>query len=280
MSNSAADHVVSMLRVQRAALAAHEAGARRGTDPEELRQMRTAVRRLRAVLRVAPSVCGGESEPLRRELHWLGTVLGPVRDLDVLSDYLRGELASLPDSDANAVRRVLEHLEAERSRAKNQAAAALTSPRYTRLRKGLARALGHPRRDDDVSLVGVARRGFKKLRKAVQALPAKPSDEHVHAVRIRVKQARYAAELAQDMVGRPAKRFVKKAGRLQDILGEHQDAAVADERLRALGTSSRDGLGSALARLLERQRRRRQAAWTAFQKQWPKLERRGRKAWD
>jgi hypothetical protein len=54
---------------------------------------------------------------------------------------------------------------------------------------------------------------------------------------------------------------------------------VAEERLRALGTSGRDGLdSSAMDGLLRRQRRRRRAAWAAFQEQWPKLERRGRKA--
>ncbi len=281
MPKSAADRVLAMLRAQRAALAAHEAGARRGADPDELRQMRTAVRRLRAVLRTAPEMFGPEFQPLGRELHWLGTALGAVRDLDVFHEYLRAELASLPDVEADVVRRVLARLETERARAKEGAAAALTSPRYARLRKGLAKALGRPHlAADDLSLVEVARRRFTKLRKTVRALPAKPSDEELHAVRIRVKRARYAAELVQATVGRPARRFVAKAGAVQDILGEHQDAAVAETRLRALGTSGRGGLdGSAMDRLLARQRGRRRAAWAAFQDQWPKLERRGRKAW-
>jgi CHAD domain-containing protein len=282
MAKSAADHVLRMLQAQRAALASHEAGARQGTDPEELHQMRTAVRRLRSVLRAAPSLFGPEFQPLGRELHWLGTVLGAVRDLDVFRDYLRAELSSLPAAEAEAVRRILERLETERTRAKHGATTALASPRYGRLRKGLAKALGRPRlAGDDVSLAAVARRRFKKLRKAVAALPAKPTDDQLHAVRIRVKRARYAAELAEDTVGRPARQFVKRAGRVQDILGEHQDAVVAEERLRALGDSQLDGRGgAALAGLLARQRRRRRAALTAFQDQWPKLERRGRKAWD
>jgi CHAD domain-containing protein len=281
MPKSAADHVVKVLRAQRAALTAHEAGARRGRDPEDVRQMRTAIRRLRSVLRAAPTVVGAETEPLRRELDWLGDVLGSVRDLDVFGDYLRSELASLPAAESQAVLRVLERLESQRARATKGAAAALASARYTRLRKGLAKALGrsHPA-DEDVSLVAVARRRFKKLRKAVKALPERPSDEKLHAVRIRVKRARYAAELAEATVGRPARRFAKQAGRVQDILGEYQDAAVADARLRSLGTARRNGLdGSAMARLIERQRRRRRDAWQAFQDQWPKLDRRGRKAW-
>jgi CHAD domain-containing protein len=281
MSKSAADEVRAALRAQQAALAAHEAGAQRGADPEELRQMRTAVRRLRAAVRDAPSMFGPDPAPVARELHWLGAVLGGIRDLDVFRDYLRTELPSLPAVESAVARRVLAHLEAERTRAQRGVAEALASPRYARLRKGLAKALGRrPRRGgDDPSLPDAARRRFKKLRKAVDALPSKPSDEQLHAIRIRLKRARYAAELAEVAIGRPARRFARTAGRLQDILGEHQDAVVAEARLRALGTPGERGLdGPGLQRLIDRQHRRRRAAWRAFQEQWPKLERRGRKA--
>jgi CHAD domain-containing protein len=110
-------------------------------------------------------------------------------------------------------------------------------------------------------------------------LPKAPSNDDLHAVRIKVKRARYAAELAQTMVGRPAKRFVARARKVQDILGEHQDAAVAEERLRAL--VGRDGGPERLlaGKLATRQRARRHAAQADFFEQWPKLKRRGDKAW-
>ena len=96
-----------------------------------------------------------------------------------------------------------------------------------------------------------------------------------------MKRARYAAELAEAATGRPARRFAKTAAQLHDVLGEHQDAVVAESRLRALAGSKVGGLDrSALQRLVARQRGRRRAARAAFQDQWPKLERRGRKAWD
>ena len=76
MSRSAADQVLAALRAQRSALAAHEAGARRGADPGELRQMRAAVRRLRATLRAAPTLFGTELAPMTRELHWLSARAG------------------------------------------------------------------------------------------------------------------------------------------------------------------------------------------------------------
>jgi CHAD domain-containing protein len=132
----------------------------------------------------------------------------------------------------------------------------------------------------DLSIPGVAAGAFKKLRKAVRALPEDPSDRDLHAVRIRVKRARYAAELAQPMAGRPADRFIKRAKKLQDVLGEHQDAAVAEERLRGLLRRDRRPPAKVLAdSLVSRQRERREAAKADFLDRWPGLERRGRKAW-
>ena len=280
MSPSAADHVLAMMRVQRGALVAHEPGTRRGTDPEELHRMRKAARQLRATIRAVRPMLGGEFGPLQRELRWLGTVLGTVRDVDVLLEHLRAEIGTLDGADARAVRRILARLEIERTRARAGARAALASRRYVRLRQGLGDALRRPRLvEEDVSLVDVARRQFKKLRKAVDALPDPPSSRQLHAVRIRVKRARYGAELAKATVGRRARRFIDQAITLQDILGEHQDAAVAEQRLRRLLGTAGGGRGSVGQRLLERQRGRRRAAWTAFQDRWPKVERRGRKAW-
>jgi CHAD domain-containing protein len=114
----------------------------------------------------------------------------------------------------------------------------------------------------------------------VKALPAEPSDEELHAVRIKVKRARYAAELAEEEVGRRASRFVDKAKKVQDILGEHQDAVVAESRIRACLRSIRSRPATWLRnRLIERQRTRRQKARKVFWKKWPRLKRRGRKAW-
>ena len=43
-----------------------------------------------------------------------------------------------------------------------------------------------------------------------------------------MKHARYAGELAQPDVGRPAERFVDWAKALQDVLGAHQDAVTPE----------------------------------------------------
>ena len=113
-----------------------------------------------------------------------------------------------------------------------------------------------------------------------KALPETPADTDLHGVRIKAKRARYAAELAAPVAGRPAERFVDRVKKLQDILGEHQDAVVAEARLRALaGKAAGRRAGFVAGLLAERQRARRLAARAAFAETWPKVQRRGRKAW-
>jgi len=98
-------------------------------------------------------------------------------------------------------------------------------------------------------------------------------------VRLAVKRARYAAELARR--GRRGQRFADKAAELQDILGEHQDAAIAEQRLREVLRQTRGARArAAVRRLVRRQRDRQTGARAEFLAQWPKLERRGTKAWE
>ena len=253
-------------------------------DPEELHTMRTAVRRFRTILRaVRPMFDRAWVEGLRSELEWLARMLGGVRDLDVLRHDLRAELASLERADRPAGRRIVARLDAERARARQGLLAALDDSRYPKLLDRLEEAIQHPRAvAATLALSDVAAGEFKKLRKAMKALPEKPSARELHVVRIRVKRARYAAELAQAVVGRPADRFVSKARKLQDILGEHQDAVVMEDRLHAFVGDGGHGRRerAVIERLMTRQRIRRQAARAAFLAQWPKLRRRGRKAFE
>ena len=88
-----------------------------------------------------------------------------------------------------------------------------------------------------------------RLRKAVQALSDESTDEELHATRILVKRARYAAELEGD---RP---YVQAAKRLQDVLGEHQDAVVATAELRRLADRMPD-TALAAGRLVDREQER------------------------
>lgn len=276
MPSSSLRHVLDEMATHVRAIRAHEPGARAGLDPEDLHQMRVGVRRLRAILRASRAFfdarCVGR---LRSELDWLGAKLGLVRDVDVLHAYLRPRLAVLAGSEHRAGQRVLRRLAADRARARAGLNKALDSPRYPRILQQLETFLARPPvAAPDVSLPDVAATEWKRLRKAVRKLPGRPNADELHAVRIKVKRARYAAELA----GARGRRFVAQAKKLQDILGDLQDAVVIEQYLHDAidHTEPAPALGK---HLVKRQRKRRKKARAAFFEQWPKLERRGREAW-
>jgi CHAD domain-containing protein len=280
-SASAAEHVQAMLAAQYWKLLGHDPGLRVADEPEDVHQVRVAARRLRAVLRAArPLLVEEWAETLRDELRWLGQLLSPVRDLDVLLAYLRGEAASLQPDDAKAFRRALGVLERERAAARAAMLEGIRSERYLALLDTLAQGLESlPTTGEDLSLTDVAAAEFAKLRKAVKALPSDPTDADLHAVRIRGKRARYAAELAVPVGGRSAVRFVDRAKAFQDLVGEHQDAVVAEERLHALAGKVGARGAFAAGRIAERQGERRRRVRAGFRKEWSRLESAGKKAW-
>jgi len=278
----AAEHLAAMIGAQLAAMLAHDPGTRLGSHPEDLHQMRVATRRLRALLRAARPMLATEwVEPLRAELAWLGDLLGPVRDLDVLLGHLRDQAALLAPAERRAFARLLRRLDAERAQARAAMLDALRSERYLRLLERLEDGGRAPQVvAPETSLASIAGVEFRKLRKAMTALGEEPTDAELHAIRIRGKRARYAAELAEAAVGKPAARFIRKARLFQDVLGEHQDAVVAEERLRRL-IAEGGGRQAAFAagRLVERQHARREAARAALPGIWKKVEKRGLAAW-
>ena len=89
-----------------------------------------------------------------------------------------------------------------------------------------------------------------------------------------------AAELAELVVGKRASSFVRRAKAFQDVVGDHQDAVVAEEKIRALLTrAGGTRTGFAAGRLIELQRARRRETRAAFRSVWVELNRSGRRAW-
>jgi CHAD domain-containing protein len=268
-----------MLVAQYEAILANDPGVRLGQDPEALHQVRVATRRARALLRAARGLVAPEwAEPLRAELKWIGGLLGPVRDLDVLLEHFDAEAASLEGDDARAFRRLRARLVAEREEARTELLEAMGDERYFRLLEVLERANDAPAGEVEKPLPEIAGQAFARLRKAVKALPERPSDDELHRVRIKTKRARYAGELAVPDLGKAGERFVERAKVVQDVIGDHQDACVAEGRLRALAERGGGRTGLAAGRLVERQRRRKQEARRAFPDAWRKLEKAGRGA--
>jgi CHAD domain-containing protein len=277
------EHLKVLLRTQLLEIMVHDPGTRLGTEPEELHKMRVATRRLRAHLRAARGILAPAwVDLLRAEAAWLGSLLGPVRDLDVLLGHLEKESVTLRSPERRAFEELLDRIRQQRIAARATLLQALESDRYLalldRLEGGAQSAAAG---DESTSLESIAGAAFKKLRRAVKACGLDARDTVLHQIRIKGKRARYAAELAQPSVGKPAARFLRHAKEFQDLLGEHHDALVTEQRLRKLLRQAHGRLAAfSLGRLIERQSERKRRVREELPKSWKKLKKQGQKAWN
>jgi CHAD domain-containing protein len=269
------------LRHQYARMLAHDPGVRVGGKPEDLHQLRVATRRLRSVLKTsAPILDRAWVDEIRGELAWLGGELGRARDLDVLVPSLRQEAGTLDPTDRKALAPLFKKLQLQRASARRAVLRALRSERYLALLASIEAAAAAPPPGGTASLRTEVENEFKKLRKAMDAVDADPTDEAIHQARIKGKRARYATEVLEDELGKPGAKLLAAAKDFQDAAGEHNDAVVAEARIRALLRGVRaQRTVLAAGMLISRQRERRSVAAQALPKAWRRYERAAGKVW-
>jgi CHAD domain-containing protein len=258
-------HLRATVDAQLRVLLAEQRTAGQVDEPESVHQMRVAARRLRVVLRMDMGGFGPRAGWLRDELSWLGSLLGEVRDLDVLCERLAADATALPEVDLIAFGEVLAALLARRSAAADTLAAELARPRYRSLLRKLAVeavAPVDPGDDHLPSADDLLAKPLRRLHRQLAVVAGTPTDEQWHDLRIRVKRVRYAAELAGRLAGRKRRAalagLVGQAKAVQEVLGAFNDTVVAEHRLRQLDDLSPAGW-LALGRLVERQTARRDA---------------------
>lgn len=244
----AAEYGFAWLRRQWAEFLHHEPGTRLGEDIEALHQMRVATRRLRATIALFRGVLPARLEVLRDELQWAGHELGAVRDLDVQIEHMHGLQAGVPPEEAAALAPLVAILEEQRAAERQLLTELLDSARFEALVQGMSAALreGPPPAVPRVEVRGFAapilRRRIGAVRKdGARLVPSSPPAGY-HALRIRGKRFRYSLELFGDLYGRPAQRMTEAVKSLQDLLGEHQDAEVMIDWLRATVAAHPDRL--------------------------------------
>ena len=255
---------------------------------EGVHQMRVAARHLRSDLQTfAPLVQHDWARGVTEELRWLGGLLGEVRDLDVLRTKLRDAADGLEGSLAP----LFDELEERATAARARVIAGLDGDRYVALLDDLARAADDPPLEPEAARPGreilrslVAGR-WKALRRAVEGLEDDAPRERWHKVRIRAKRTRYAAEAIAGSIGskagRDALEFARLCSKVQDALGERQDAFVAIATIKGFADDRADDgrLNRAAGRLLERQITSADSAREAFWKQWDRIDRKKNVAW-
>ncbi len=224
-----------------AALLRHDPGVRLGDDPEDIHRARVATRRLRSQLRTFRGLIQADwANQLREDLRWLADGLGEVRDKQVLAARLRGHTTGLIEVDAPAVTELAAQLEVESEEARGRLVLDMRSDRYIGLLERLVDAARNPSLAPESAdparqaVTALARKDWRRLKKAVNALGKRPADAALHHVRIMAKRARYAAEAAAPVVGKDASEFVEAryhvTGRAGRSPGQRDGAAVVEAR--------------------------------------------------
>jgi CHAD domain-containing protein len=283
---SAGDVVAAAVARSVSRVLRHDPGIRLGDDPEDVHQARVGTRRLRSDFRTfRPLLAADWSEPLREDLKWLASLLGAVRDADVLTDRLRRQAAQLPEVDAAGFAPVLRRLADQRDTARRFLLEGMRSDRYVDLLERLVDAARSPRllpeadRPATDVLPALVARPWKKLRKSARGLPSKPTDDALHAVRIRAKRARYAAEAASPALGSDARRLAEAVENIQEVLGDHHDAVVAEAWLRLTASDADATQALALGELIAAERVEAADSREAWPKAWKKANRKKVRAW-
>jgi CHAD domain-containing protein len=248
----AGDVILAALRAQIRQLRAQDPRVRQEL-PEAVTRMRVATRQLRSVLHGFSRILDPEqTQPVADELKWLGAQLAAEHDTEVMIERFTQVIRALPGH------LIMGPLASDLERSLGQLAeqgeqtimAALNSDRYLALQHALDHLLEHPpltrkaERPAETELPKAVAKAFRKLDRqldAFTALPAGPDrDNALHEARKIGKRVRYMTEVATPVIGPPARRLRKQTKKLQDLLGDYQDAVVARPVLRQLAAAAHD----------------------------------------
>ncbi len=249
-------------------------GVRRHHD-DAVHQMRVACRRIRSSLKTfAPLLDPEQVEFLRAELAWMAAELGGVRDTEVQAQ----RLPSLTTDDET--RHFIEQALEQRLRAAmSSALAALRSDRHDFLIEDLMILVAEPPvspqgfEPAQSVLRSCARTPWRRLTQAVAKTKPDSPEEMWHRVRIKAKQARYAAEAVAPVLGVEYAKLAKQLERATDTLGERQDAAVSIDVLRDLAETAPGRVAYSLGIIAAECGHQGRTFQNDFSRRWPKTKR-------
>jgi CHAD domain-containing protein len=225
---------------QFAEMLSHEEGTRLGVDPEELHDMRVATRRLRAAMDVFGDAFSKRVIKTHlKGLRAIGRALGKVRDLDVFIEKALQYQESHPSSSGEDLEPLVACWGEQRDASRVELIAHLDSHDYAIFKEKFNHFVQTPgkgrRAPQDTSLAEATVRSAAPLLiytrlSAVQSygprLDSATLDE-LHALRIEFKKLRYTVEFFKEALGEEAKAAISVLKKMQDHLGELNDARVA-----------------------------------------------------
>ncbi|WP_173568952.1 CYTH and CHAD domain-containing protein [Acetobacter conturbans] len=216
-------------------LIANQPAAEAG-DPEAIHQMRVAIRQLRTMLQLFSKYTERRTlDPFQGELQRIGRELGEARDWDVFC--LETLPAAFTEENGTDLTRMLRNAAADkRTEAHQHLFRELHGTALTTLLLSLTLwTENHPFREDDTHLTRPASDSASKLlnrmaRKAMRRGHGMShlSEAELHGLRKSLKKLRYSTRYFSAFYPHHAgKTYMKRCKRLQQHLGEINDAAVA-----------------------------------------------------
>jgi CHAD domain-containing protein len=274
------------LRRELASLVAHKPSQGATPSPEEVHQSRIAMRRMRVALRLFRRMLPRHAKEFSKDLRSFARALGDVRDLDVHADNFRSYTQALGAENTAELSGYELHLRRERAEARTNLAEVFADDGYGSLLASIAAFLdgapsaGATRRwrsfkvSDGVDKY--LKRSLKRVRKLGRKVGAEAHASDLHRLRIRAKRLRYEIEFFAEAYP-SLKRAAREAKALQELLGEHQDACAAIERLRAYARALRKHGGTpmppALTRLVASEKNKSRDVRQRFAAEWARFER-------
>ncbi|MDO9484914.1 MAG: CYTH and CHAD domain-containing protein [Actinomycetota bacterium] len=211
--------------------------------PDAVHQVRVAGRRLRSILRTFDPLLEHEwAENLEEELSWLASEMGIIRDSEVLEERLVAHSALLPEPQSElAINAIRGALHRRVGAARSGAMAALRSDRHTYLIEDLVTAAREPRILDNAYqacedvLPPLVAKAWDALAKSCRRLELQGPPHEWHRARIKAKRARYAVDAVLPVFPTGAvRRLSKSLAEITELLGDHQDAFVAQQFVQEL----------------------------------------------
>ncbi len=205
-------------------------------DTEFLHDFRVAVRRTRSFLSLMKKVLPGDIRHFMTEFKWVGSITGPVRDLDVYLLKQDDYQVMLPKTLQAGLPHFFSDLVLQREQVFQRMFDELQSERFCKLMDGwhsyltgFETAAGSgawlkPCRPLAVSLVN---KRFKRIIRDGNRIDDTSEDELLHDLRIQAKKFRYLLEFFTPYFKKKdVKRFVKQLKKLQNNLGDFNDLSV------------------------------------------------------
>jgi CHAD domain-containing protein len=256
------------------------------SDPEAVHELRKALKRWRALMRLLARPLGEQADQMRSEARELMRAIAGARDaqsaLDALNDLRKADVPFSPTSIETIRARLTEMRDAAEAKS-------FTKAMRDRLSRYLDYATLSLERwplkaiDFDIVTDGLTST-YRRARQLVPDTWANSEAEHLHDLRRRVVEHRHQMDLIEPLWPRLGKVWAEEAQRLRNQLGSCQDLAVLAEltaphqplapwrsRLTPLISARRDAHLKSAARLAGRLfaekpkafRRRIAALWSA-----------------